>query len=199
MLNMTLRGRGGCREVAVWNATRLIIGTLVIWGLVATAASAQDDQLARGKYLVALGGCMDCHTSGWFLGHPDMNRFLGGSDVGIAVPGLGVFVGANITPDKETGLGSWTRDEIATAITTGRRPDGRVLAPVMPWQSFAQLTHADALAIAAYLQSLPPVRQNVPGPFGPGDHVSVSVMELVPAAVHNKLLQHPTASPPPAE
>lgn len=197
MLNMTLGGKEGRREgISGWNAARLIIGTLVIWGFVATAARAQDDRLARGKYLVTLGGCMDCHTPGYFLGRPDMNRFLGGSDVGVAVPGLGVFVGRNLTPDKETGLGSWTRDEIATAITTGVRPDGRVLAPIMPWRAFAQLTHADALAIAAYLQSLPPVRQNVPGPFGPGEQVSVFVMDVLPAAVHNTLLQQSTASPP---
>jgi mono/diheme cytochrome c family protein len=158
---------------------------------------AEDAQLARGKYLVTLAGCTDCHTPGHFLGKPDMTRFLGGSDVGFAIPGLGTFVGRNLTPDKETGLGSWTRDQIATALTTGVRPDGRVLAPIMPWAAYARLTKADALAIAAYLQSLAPVRREVPGPFGPNGTVSVFVMEVLPADMHNNLLQHSTGSPSP--
>ena len=62
----------------------------------------------RGKYLVVLAGCNDCHTPGFFLGKPDMAKYLGGSDVGFEIPGLGVFPGRNITPDKETGIGNWT-------------------------------------------------------------------------------------------
>jgi mono/diheme cytochrome c family protein len=143
-------------------------------------------KLERGKYLVALGGCNDCHTPGYFFGKPDMARFLGGSDVGFALPG-GVFVGRNLTPDRETGLGAWSRAQIITALTTGRRPDGRVLAPIMPWRAFARLKPADAAAIAAYLQSLPPVRHAVPGPFGPRDKVPVFVMDLLPADSYNKL------------
>src|SRR5262249_408498 len=63
----------------------------------------------------------DCHTPGHLLGKPDMSRFLGGSDVGLEVPGLGVFVAPNLTPDKVTGLGNWTKDQIATAIDLRRR------------------------------------------------------------------------------
>ena len=122
------------------------------------AASAADPQIERGKYLVTIGGCGDCHTPGSFLGHPDMARLLGGSDVGFALPGAGVFVGRNLTPDKETGLGGWTSEQIITAFTTGKRPDGRVLAPIMPWPALAQLTRADAEAIAAYLKSIPAVK-----------------------------------------
>ena len=55
-------------------------------------ALAADAQVERGKYLVAIGGCGDCHTPGNFLGHPDASRLLGGSDVGFAIPGMGVFV-----------------------------------------------------------------------------------------------------------
>jgi mono/diheme cytochrome c family protein len=182
-----------------WNVRLLVIGVVAIGDLVVGAARAQDAQLARGKYLVTLGGCTDCHTPGHLLGKPDVARFLGGSDVGFAVPGLGIFVGRNLTPDKETGLGLWTRDQIATAVTTGVRPDGRVLAPVMPWAAYAQLTKTDALAIAAYLQSLPTVKREVPGPFGPNEKVSVFVMDVLPADVHNTLLQHPTGSHPPAK
>jgi mono/diheme cytochrome c family protein len=177
------------------NVRLLVIGTLAIWSFVVDVGRAEDAQLARGKYLVTLGSCTDCHTPGHLLGKPDMTRFLGGSDVGFAIPGLGTFVGRNLTPDKETGLGSWTREQIATAFTTGVRPDGRVLAPVMPWAAFSQLTKADALAIAAYLQSLPPVRREVPGPFGPNEKVSVFVMDVLPADMHNSLLQHSTGTP----
>ena len=88
--------------------------------------------IARGEYLVTMGGCNDCHTPGYFFGKPDSSRFLGGSDVGFEIPGEGVFIGRNITPDKETGIGSWTREQIVTAIQTGQRPDGRMLAPIMP-------------------------------------------------------------------
>jgi hypothetical protein len=62
----------------------------------------------RGKYLVEFGGCNDCHTPGYFLGKADTSRYLGGSDVGFEVPD-GVYVGPNLTPDKETGLGSWSK------------------------------------------------------------------------------------------
>src|SRR3974377_707618 len=92
---------------------------------------------ARGKYLVTIMGCNYCHTPGYFFGMPDMTRFLGGSEVGFEIPGLGVFHGPNLTPDKETGLGGWTDAQVATALTTGKRPDGRELAPIMPWRAFA--------------------------------------------------------------
>ena len=85
----------------------------------------------RGAYLVVIAGCNDCHTPGFFFGKPDKDKFLGGSDVGFEIPGLGVFNGRNITPDKETGIGAWTDEQIAAAITTGKRPDGRQLAPIM--------------------------------------------------------------------
>lgn len=143
-------------------------------------ATADDAQITRGKYLVTLGGCNDCHTPGYFFGEPDMSRFLGGSDVGFEIPGQGVFIGRNITPDKETGIGSWTLEQIVTAIQTGERPDGRILAPIMPWHAFAELTADDAMAIAAFLQSLTPVNNHVPGPFKPGEKVSTFMFRIVP-------------------
>jgi mono/diheme cytochrome c family protein len=152
--------------------------------LCAASASAADPRIERGKYLVEIGGCTDCHTPGNFLGHPDMTQYLGGSDVGFAIPGHGVFVPPNLTPDKETGLGAWTAEQIVIAITTGVRPDGRVLVPSMPWQGYAHLTKYDALAIAAYLKSLPPVSHKVPPPFGPNDKVTGFVMSVQPAEVY---------------
>src|ERR1041384_4506551 len=109
-----------------------------------------------------------------------MKRYLGGSEVGFEIPGLGVFYGPNLTPDEETGLGKWTKEQIATAITTGKRPDGRMLAPAMPVDSFKHLTHDDALAIAAYLKTLPAIKNKVPGPFGPNQKPTSFVYQVLP-------------------
>jgi mono/diheme cytochrome c family protein len=135
---------------------------------------------ARGKYLVTIMGCNDCHTPGYFLGMPDMARFLGGSEVGFEIPGLGVFHGPNLTPDKETGLGGWTDTQIATAFTTGKRPDGRELAPIMPWRAFTGLAKDDVESIVAFLRSIPPVRNKVPGPYGSAEQSASLVMKIVP-------------------
>ena len=156
---------------------------VVLWigascGLWAPSAHASA-QVDRGRYLVALGGCEDCHTPGSFIGKRDKARTLGGSDVGFAIPGVGVFVPPNLTPDK-TGLGAWTNEQIVAAIRTGMRPDGRQLAPTMPWRDFATLTDADAMAIASYLKSLKPVDHKVPGPFGPNEKPTVLVMSISP-------------------
>jgi mono/diheme cytochrome c family protein len=149
------------------------------------AAVADDNGVARGEYLVRFGGCNDCHTPGYFLGKPDLSRFLAGSDVGFDLPGLGTFVGPNLTPDNETGLGSWSRDQIIEAIQTGVRPDGRLLAPIMPWRAFAGLTKSDAGAIADYLKSLPPVSHKAQGPFGPNEKPPVPRMMVVFPAGNN--------------
>lgn len=170
---------------------RCLLAVAVAATSVATVHAAPS-QIARGKYLVTLGGCSDCHTPGTFLGHPDMTKYLGGSDVGFAIPGLGVFPGRNLTPDKATGLGNWTTDQIVKAFTTGVRPDGRTLAPVMPYAALSKLTHADALAIAAYLKSLKPVTNAVAGPFGPNDKPTIFVFDVLPADVYNGLPTPPT-------
>jgi mono/diheme cytochrome c family protein len=143
-------------------------------------AVSQTTEIERGKYLVAFGGCNDCHTPGYFLGKPDATRYLGGSEVGFELPGLGVFYGPNLTPDRETGLGQWSTEDIATAIAKGRRPDGRELAPSMPWQAFSKLTRQDVLAITSFLKSLPAVKNKVPGPFGPTEKPTSFVMKVVP-------------------
>ena len=163
---------------------RCVVLTAMIASWWIGPAHAADPQVERGKYLATIGGCTDCHTPGNFLGHPDMTRYLGGSDVGFGAPGMGVFVGPNLTPDKETGLGKWSAQQIVTAITTGKRPDGRMLAPAMPWRGLSVLTTPDALAIAAFLKSLPPVSNKVPGPFGPSETPTVFVMSVQPGAAY---------------
>lgn len=143
-------------------------------------AFAEEALVVRGKYLVGVAGCGDCHTPGYFLGKPDFSRQLGGSDVGFEVPQLGTFYGPNLTPDKETGLGTWSEKEITAAFTSGIRPDGRQLAPVMPWMNYKQLAPEDAKAITAYLRSLPAMQNTVPGPFGPSEKPTSFVMRIIP-------------------
>ena len=154
--------------------------TLALLAMGTTTISNAQTLVERGKYLASFGGCMDCHTPGYFFGKPEMQRYLGGSEVGFEIPGLGVFYGPNLTPDKETGLGNWTDEQIVAAMQKGVRPDGRVLAPIMPWRALANLTKEDAGAIVAYLRSLPPVRNKVPGPFGPSEEPTSFVMKIVP-------------------
>jgi len=174
---------GGAATEKLVKAARLVEHMLVVSVLLAAslaAASAADPVVERGKFLAMIGGCGDCHTPGYFLGKPDLARQFGGSDVGFEVQDLGVFYGPNLTMDKETGLGGWSDDQIAAALTTGVRPDGRQLAPIMPWRNYAAFTKADISAVIAYLKSLPPVKNKVPGPFGPRDTPSSFVMKVVP-------------------
>ena len=179
-----------------WAIDAKDLGALAIALCCVAPATADEAQVVRGRYLVGIAGCSDCHTPGHLIGHPDAAKFLGGSDVGFAIPGLGVFAGPNLTPDKETGLGGWTTEQIVTAFTRGKRPDGRTLAPIMPWAALANLTRADALAITAYMKSLPPVKNKVAGPFGPGDKPNILVMSVQPGEVYAGLPKPPA---PPAK
>lgn len=157
-----------------------LVGAMLLTATLSVAAKADEAQIERGRYLTQVAGCTDCHTPGHFLGNPDMARFLGGSDVGFEVPGVGTIYGPNLTPDDETGLGTWTADQIVDAIRTGMTPEGRGLIPVMPWPNLAVLSDEDAFAIAAYLQSLDPVSNDVPGPIPDGVPAPSFVMKVVP-------------------
>jgi mono/diheme cytochrome c family protein len=165
----------------IQSISRLVFAAILLV-IAGSQADADSKQVARGKYLVTLGSCTDCHTPGHFLGKEDATRYLGGSDVGFDMPGLGVFVGPNLTPDKATGLGNWSARQIVTALKTGALPDGRQLVPIMPWMAYAHLTDGDAYAIAAYLKSLKPVKNQVPGPFGPSEKPTVFVMTIIPGS-----------------
>lgn len=160
-----------------------IFGVLLVIGLsVPTALTAQtaptQEKLRRGEYLASIMDCAGCHTPGIFLGKPDMQRRLAGSEVGFHIPGLGTFFPPNLTPDRETGLGSWSEADIVKAVRQGARPDGRVLAPAMPYQSYAKLTEADASALAAYLKSLKPVSHKVPAIVGPNEKATAPYLTV---------------------
>lgn len=122
----------------------------------------------RGEYLVELLGCGSCHTDGALVGEPDMSKSLAGSDIGIAYTSPfrnkhpGIVFAPNITPDRDTGIGRWTDDEIKDAIRTGLGRHGPERILVMPWQGYAQISEDDARAIVAYLRSIEPIENQVP-------------------------------------
>jgi mono/diheme cytochrome c family protein len=150
----------------------------------------------RGKYLVSVAGCNDCHTPKTFGPNgpeADLTRTLSGNpstDKLAAVPaGLlapdkfgtvannhltawvgpwGVSFAMNLTPDKATGLGSWTQEMFVTAIRTGKHQGtGRAILPPMPWNWYRNMTDDDLKAVFAYLQSLPPINNPIPDPLPP--------------------------------
>ena len=156
-----------------------------------SAAAHAETSVERGKYLVTITGCNDCHTPGGMLGSPDAARVLGGSDVGFGDPASGVWVGGNLTPDPETGLGRWSRAQVVAAFTKGETPQGRKLSEIMPWPALSHLAPADAEAIADYLASLPPVKNAVPGPFKAGETPSVPYISVVIPTAQYQALPRP--------
>jgi mono/diheme cytochrome c family protein len=145
----------------------------------ATLPAAAQDKVKRGEYLASIMDCGGCHTPGVLLGKPDTARYLGGSEVGFRIPGLGIFYPPNLTPDAETGLGRWSEADIVNAVRTGVRPDGRQLAPVMPWHAYSKLTDSDARALAAYLKSMKPVRHQAPAMLGATEKPTAPYMTVV--------------------
>lgn len=153
-------------------------------GIVAPDAS---DKAARGAYLVnSVMGCTDCHTPvDPATGAPVMDKYLAGRQP-YEGP-WGIVYGGNITPDDETGLGTWTEEEVRRAIITGVSRDGRRLI-LMPWFAYSALTSEDADAVAYYLKNvLPAVKNEIPAPA-----LNEGFQEMAPEAQN----QLPAASPP---
>ena len=180
---------------------------IVVLGLVAVAATAvvmiaaaqgsgKTDLVARGNYVVTLGGCTDCHSPKVYtpegIPMPDETKLLSGHPAGLEIPAYsadmvapgqwvllnnhftaavgpwGVSYAANLTPDKETGIGAWPEEMFIKAMRTGKHlGSGRDILPPMPWPALAQATDEDLKAIFAYLKSLPPVKNRVPDPVPP--------------------------------
>ena len=115
-------------------------------GVPASLTSA--DVVKRGEYLARAADCMACHTA------PDGQDYAGG--LAIELP-FGTIYTTNITPDKDTGIGDYSDQDFLNAIHRGIRKDGTRLYPAMPYPSYTYMTDADALAIKAYLFSLPPM------------------------------------------
>ena len=127
--------------------------------LVPSFASAETP-LERGKYLItSIAACGNCHTpkgpSGKALADQE---FAGGTEINAPVFHAVV---PNITPDKDTGIGKWTDDQIVNAIRNGKRPDGTTIGPPMPIGMYRGMSDSDVRAIVAYLRSVKPIKNKV--------------------------------------
>jgi len=119
-------------------------------------APPRTDTVAWGSYLAnAVAHCTECHTPMGEGGRRDYTDRIGAGGFPFKGP-WGISVSANITPDRETGLGEWTDAEIARAITTGVSRDGRKLFPPMDFASYAAADEEEIAAIVAYLRTLKP-------------------------------------------
>lgn len=153
-----------------------------------------SEKLARGKYLVAVAGCNDCHTPlkmGPAGPEPDMSRMLSGHPESMALspapvlpegPWLvtvaatntawsgpwGISYTANLTPDPETGLGKWTLRNFKDTLRTGRHMGrGRAILPPMPIPMYKNFIDQDMDAIFSYLRTIPAMSNRVPEPLPP--------------------------------
>jgi mono/diheme cytochrome c family protein len=121
------------------------------------------ERLARGKYLAeGVGGCMFCHTPHDWTSKAPLTANLGAGEE-IPVTDLpGKVYAPNLTPDVETGAGSWTDDQLSRAIREGVAHDGRALFPLMPYPHFRSMSDEDVASLVVYLRSLPAVKHAVP-------------------------------------
>ncbi len=122
-------------------------------------------RLARGRYLAnSVSGCFFCHSEhDWKSpGAPVIESKIGAGQV-FPLEGLpGTVVPPNITPDPETGAGTWSDDQLARAIREGIGHDGRALFPLMPYEHFRRMSDEDLASIVVYLRSLRPVKNRLP-------------------------------------
>lgn len=133
---------------------------LSAWGAVAAPDQRSEiahdgqafDEIARGRYLTTVGDCSACHTQ------PAGRAFAGGRAI---VTPFGTLLSANLTPDRETGIGGWSDDDFVNALLQGRGQDGQHLYPAMPYTYYTRMSRDDVLAIRAYLNTIEPVRNEV--------------------------------------
>lgn len=146
------------RLAGVLRFARLSLGVIVMSLGARSAVSnpyvqplhAVDGPLTRGEYLARAGDCVACHSN------PGGIPFAGG----FAMPTpFGTLYSPNITPDKATGIGSWSAAQFYEMLHTGRSPDGTLLYPAMPFPAYTKVTRDDSDALFSYLQSLRPVSQ----------------------------------------
>jgi hypothetical protein len=160
------------------------------------AAKPAPSPAERGRYLVRLGGCNDCHTPKTMTVKgpvADEKRQLSGHPASENLPAVpkglitpdgwgavtnnhltgwhgpwGTSYSRNLTPDTATGLGSWTEEMFIKTIREGKHQgEGRPLLPPMPWQEYANMTDDDLKAVWAYLRTIPAVNNPVPDPIPP--------------------------------
>jgi mono/diheme cytochrome c family protein len=126
---------------------------------------ATPERLTRGEYLTrAVLGCVDCHSEhDWNAPGGAVLPGREGSGGIFPVEGLpGRLVAVNITSDRETGIGTWSDDQLARAIREGIGRDGRALFPLMPYPNFRRLPDEDLAAVIVFIRSLPAIRNPLP-------------------------------------
>jgi mono/diheme cytochrome c family protein len=143
------------RRAIVWAASLSAV-TLAIWispATTQTQPSAPSELVLRGSYLAVLGDCASCHT------RKGGATYAGGRGLN---SGFGIIYSANITPDRETGIGNWSSDQFYRAMHSGIADDDSHLYPAFPYPYFTHMTRADDDAIYAYLRTVPAVRDEPP-------------------------------------
>ncbi len=159
--------------------------------------SGKNELVERGRHLVIIGGCDDCHSPKVMSPNgpvPHPMKILSGHRAEAGTPAVpqgalapdrwvamttgdmtawagpwGISYAANLTPDPATGLGGWTEDLFIKTMRTGKHHGtGRQILPPMPWMNLAQMTDEELKAVFAYLRSIPPIKNLVPQPVPPG-------------------------------
>jgi mono/diheme cytochrome c family protein len=167
-MKRVLKVVGGLAAVLIVLVLAFSVYVLAVWDHLndrpAPEMTAHHDSaaIARGEYLFKVTWqCFGCHQSG----APDADAPPSGGqafDLRSTGPGFGIYYSRNITPDSATGIGTWTDGQIVQAIREGVNRDRRTLFPIMPVDWLKGLSDEDALALAAYLRSIPPVHNEVP-------------------------------------
>ncbi|WP_312061702.1 c-type cytochrome [Pantoea septica] len=117
-------------------------------------AATDAAAVARGRYVAIAGDCVACHTA-----PGSKEAFAGGYS--ISTPFGGIFA-SNITPDKETGIGSWTERDFYRAVRHGKGKEGEHLYPAMPYNAYVKVSDQDMHDLWMYMRSVKPVRYRVP-------------------------------------
>lgn len=142
-----------------------------------------DRSVERGEYLTNILGCGGCHTEGALLGNPS-GMWLAGSRIGVAYTqenpeqSPGVIFPANLTSDKKTGLGRWSRQDIVRFLRTGMDHYGEQANTVMPWPNYALLNDDDVNAVANFLLTLEPVEYEIPREIAAGEPITESFVRI---------------------
>jgi hypothetical protein len=179
------------RKIAIVTFVGIAVVCLFSWKAASAKGTEASPLVKRGEYLIKTSACSDCHTPlkmGANGPEPDGARLLSGHPADLTLPPApslppgpwmatvsatmtawsgpwGMSYTANLTPDKETGIGNWTERNFMDAIRSGRHMGrGRPILPPMPWPAYKNFNDADLKAMFAYLQSIPPIKNRVPDP-----------------------------------
>jgi mono/diheme cytochrome c family protein len=164
---------GSASEKEMWDLANYVLSLKrkAIWEMNEEELNAHYAKLSqqtkqnpvhRGRYLVTTMGCGDCHSPINNDGSLDEQFYLAGGQKWDMYP-FGIYYPGNLTPDKETGIGKFTDEQLKDVIRKGVTTSGRKMLPFpMPWPAYANMSDDDLNAVIAYLRSLPPVYNQVP-------------------------------------